>query len=149
MRSRPTRPGLVLRNEPFAPRALAEAVGQALSARAGNKSVKAEIDIAADLPAMVVGDVLRLRAALENLADNAVKFTSQGAVTFRAGAEPATRGRLRLIFTLTDSGIGMSAAEIKRLFQAVCAGERGHRPAIWRCWFRADVRQADRQGDGR
>ncbi len=109
--------GLVLRSEPFAPRALAEAVGQALTARAGNKSLTAEIDIAPELPAMVSGDDLRLRAALENLADNAVKFTSQGTVTFRAGAEPAPRGRLRLIFTLSDSGIGMSAAEIKRLFQ--------------------------------
>jgi CheY-like chemotaxis protein len=108
---------LVLRNEPFSPRALADAVGQALSARAGNKSVKAEIDVAAGLPAMVAGDALRLRAALENLADNAVKFTSQGTVTFCAGVEPAARGRLRLIFTLSDSGIGMSAAEIKRLFR--------------------------------
>lgn len=109
--------GLVLRNEPFAPRALAEAVGQALAARAGNKSVKAEIEIAGDLPDMVSGDALRLRAALENLADNAVKFTGEGAVTFRAAAEPAARGRVRLIFTFADSGIGMSAAEIKRLFR--------------------------------
>jgi CheY-like chemotaxis protein/nitrogen-specific signal transduction histidine kinase len=109
--------GLVLRAEPFSPRALAEAVGQGLAARAGNKSVDARIDIAADLPAMASGDVLRLRAALENLADNAVKFTSKGAVTFAAAVEPAARGRLRLVFTLTDSGIGMSAADMKRLFR--------------------------------
>ena len=83
---------LVLRNEPFSPRALAEAVGQALTARAGNKSVSAQIDIAPDLPAMVTGDVLRLRAALENLADNAVKFTTDGTVAFSAKAEPAARG---------------------------------------------------------
>ncbi|MDI1344076.1 MAG: ATP-binding protein [Pseudolabrys sp.] len=109
--------GLVLRAEPFSPRALAEAVGQGLAARANNKSVDSRIDIAADLPAMASGDVLRLRAALENLADNAVKFTSKGAVTFAAAVEPAARGRLRLVFTLTDSGIGMSAADMKRLFR--------------------------------
>src|ERR1700690_3781445 len=40
--------GLVLRDEPFSPRVLAEAVGAALTARAGNKSVKAEIAIAPD-----------------------------------------------------------------------------------------------------
>ena len=45
---------LVLRNEPFSPRALAEAVGQGLTARAGNKSVTAKIDIASDLPSMVM-----------------------------------------------------------------------------------------------
>ena len=66
---------------------------------------------------MVSGDALRLRAALENLADNAVKFTSAGTVTFTAGAEPAARGRVRLVFTVTDSGIGMSAGELKRLFR--------------------------------
>ena len=109
--------GLVLRHAPFAPRGLAEAVGQALSARAGTKSVKAAIEIAPDLPAMVVGDALRLRAALENLADNAVKFTGEGTVALRVAAEPATRGRLRLVFSLTDSGIGMSPADIKRLFR--------------------------------
>ncbi len=109
--------GLVLQHNPFSPRALAEAVGQALIARAGNKNIKAEVEIAPDLPAMVSGDVLRLRTALENLADNAVKFTSHGAVVFTAGAEPAGRSRVRLIFTVADSGIGVSPGELKLLFR--------------------------------
>jgi CheY-like chemotaxis protein/nitrogen-specific signal transduction histidine kinase len=109
--------GLTLRKEPFSPRALAEAVAQALLAHAGNKNVRAEITIASNLPAMVAGDALRLRAALENLADNAVKFTSEGAVTFTVAAEPVARGSLRLVFTMTDSGIGMSAGELKLLFR--------------------------------
>lgn len=109
--------GLVLRREPFAPRALAEAVAQALTARAGNKDIKAEIAIARDLPATVAGDALRLRAALENLADNAVKFTHTGKVAFSAAAEPAARDRVRLVFTLTDTGIGISPAELKKLFR--------------------------------
>lgn len=109
--------GLVLRREPFSPRALADAVGQALSARAGNKSITAEIAISPGLPAMVAGDALRLRAALENLADNAVKFTERGAVGFGATAEPAARGRVRLSFTFADSGIGMTPSELKSLFR--------------------------------
>lgn len=108
--------GLDLRKEPFAPRALAEAVGHALAARAGNKGIGVEIAISDDLPAMVAGDVLRLRAVLENLADNAVKFTSHGTVTFRAEAAPARRG-VRLIFTMVDPGIGIAAAELKKLFR--------------------------------
>jgi two-component system, sensor histidine kinase len=98
--------GLVLRHEPFSPKALAEAVGHALTARANNRSVKAEVAIAHDLPVMVAGDALRLRAALENLADNAVKFTHDGGVQFSAAAEPAAAGRTRL-----------SAAELKLLFR--------------------------------
>ncbi|HEY4142578.1 MAG TPA: ATP-binding protein [Pseudolabrys sp.] len=109
--------GLVLRNEPFSPRAMAQGVGQSLIARAANRNVTATINIASDLPAMVSGDALRLRAALENLTDNAVKFTHDGGVTFAAAAAPVARKRVRLTFTVTDSGIGMSAAELKFLFK--------------------------------
>jgi two-component system, sensor histidine kinase len=109
--------GLILRNEPFSPRALAEAVGHGLAARAGNKNLKAEVVIADDLPAMVAGDALRLRAALENLADNAVKFTGEGIVAFTVGAEPAEDAAVRLVFTFVDSGIGMTPGEIKKLFR--------------------------------
>jgi two-component system, sensor histidine kinase len=109
--------GLVLRNEPFAPRALADAVGAALAARAHSKDLKTDIKIADDLPAMVSGDGLRLRAALENLADNAVKFTHQGKVTFAATAEQAKQGHVRLVFSFVDEGIGISAGELKQLFR--------------------------------
>jgi two-component system, sensor histidine kinase len=109
--------GLTLRHEPFSPRALAQAVGQGLVARASNKNVQAQYAVSEDLPATVAGDVVRLRAALENLCDNAVKFTNAGTVALAASAEPAARGRVRLTFTVTDSGIGMSAAELKRLFR--------------------------------
>lgn len=108
--------GLVLRDEPFSPRALAEAVGAALEARARNKDIKGGITIG-DLPAMVTGDALRLRAALENLADNAVKFTHEGKVEFTASAEPAAHGRIRLIYTFADNGIGISAGELRQLFR--------------------------------
>jgi CheY-like chemotaxis protein/anti-sigma regulatory factor (Ser/Thr protein kinase) len=60
---------------------------------------------------------VRLRAALENLADNAVKFTQRGRVTMAVSAAPGTRGRHRLTFTMTDSGIGLTGKEIARLFR--------------------------------
>jgi len=108
--------GLVLRHEPFSPRALAETVAEALTARAANRSIAVEVAISPDLPVRVTGDMLRLRAALENLADNAVKFTRAGVVGFAVSAEPA-RKRVRLVFEVTDSGIGLSAAELKMLFR--------------------------------
>jgi CheY-like chemotaxis protein len=60
---------------------------------------------------------LRLRAVLENLLDNAVKFTEHGAVALRATAARLPRQRLKLTFSITDSGIGMTQTEIKRLFR--------------------------------
>jgi CheY-like chemotaxis protein/nitrogen-specific signal transduction histidine kinase len=114
--------GLVLRSEPFSPRALGETVSVALAARANNKAIKSEAKIARDLPAMVSADVLRLRAALENLADNAVKFTHEGTVTFSVSAEAAPRNRIRLVFTFADSGIGMSKGDLKHLFRPFAQG---------------------------
>jgi two-component system, sensor histidine kinase len=109
--------GLTLQHEPFSPRRLAEAVGHTLAARAGNKGIKAEIEIVSDLPAMVAGDALRLRAALENLADNAVKFTSEGTVVFTVGIASAGRSRVKLMFTVADTGIGIDPRDVKNLFR--------------------------------
>src|SRR5665213_1352323 len=109
--------GLTLRREPFSPRRLAEAVAATLIARAGNKGIKTEIEIAPDLPVMAGGDEMRLRAALENLADNAVKFTSEGTVVFTAGVEQAAAKRVKLIFTVADTGIGIDPREVKKLFR--------------------------------
>ena len=101
----------------FSPRRLAESVATTLSARADAKGLAAEATISPDLPELVAGEPVRLRAALENLVDNAVKFTEIGQVALAATAEPASRGRMRLAFTITDSGIGMSKQEIGRLFR--------------------------------
>ena len=108
--------GLALRDEPFRPRALAEAVGGMLAARAEAKGLAASIVIPADLPEVVSGDRVRLRAALENLADNAVKFTEQGQVGFSVASAPSRR-RHQLTFTITDSGVGLTRAEIGKLFR--------------------------------
>ena len=108
---------ITLQRDAFSPRRLLDAVAQSLAARAEMKGVGAESAIAADLPAMLVGDPVRLRAALENLIDNAVKFTERGAVRLEARATPAARGRVKLVVTISDTGIGLSAAELKRLFR--------------------------------
>ena len=69
------------------------------------------------MPVRIIGDEVRLRSALENLIDNAVKFTEHGGIRFSASAARAGRGRMRLSFTVSDSGIGIAAADLKRLFR--------------------------------
>jgi CheY-like chemotaxis protein/nitrogen-specific signal transduction histidine kinase len=108
---------LVLKREPFHLRRLVDAVAAALRARAETKGLGAAVSVADDLPATVVGDPMRLRAALENLIDNAVKFTESGQVALDVSARAAPRGGIRLLFAVEDSGIGLSPAEIRRLLR--------------------------------
>jgi two-component system, sensor histidine kinase len=108
---------LTLQQQPFRPRRLIEALADTLSARAETKGLAVEATIAADLPEMLLGDAARLRAAIENLIDNAVKFTEHGSVRLDVRASPAGRRKTKLVCTVTDSGIGLTRAEIKRLFR--------------------------------
>jgi CheY-like chemotaxis protein len=105
-----------LRREPIRPRALADALAATLSARAETKGLATDVRIGA-LPDAAVGDPVLLRAAVENLIDNAVKFTERGHVGLNVAAKPAARRGVRLVFAVSDNGIGLSAAEIKRLFR--------------------------------
>ena len=100
------------------------ALAASLAGRAEAKNLTCETAIATDLPEHVRGDATRLRIALENLMANAVKFTEYGQVGFKVEAVPRPRGKLRLTFTVTDSGIGMSAADIKRLFRPFAQANR-------------------------
>jgi two-component system, sensor histidine kinase len=108
---------LKLRQEVFDPRHLIAALANSLSARAETKDLVTEVVFADDMPRDLRGDVVRLRAALENLIDNAVKFTERGSVRLEVSAEPAKRGRLMLTFSISDTGIGLKPAEIHRLFR--------------------------------
>ncbi len=108
---------LILQREIFRPRRLIAAMSETLAARAETKNLRAAVTVADDVPEFLVGDPVRLRAALENLMDNAVKFTAQGTVRLEVKAARAAGGRAKLIFIVTDSGIGLKPAEIKRLFR--------------------------------
>ena len=108
---------LALVEAPFRLRRLIEAAGETLAARAQTKGLRVEVTVAGNLPDMLIGDAVRLRAALENLIDNAVKFTAQGVVSLQARCKPAGRGRARLTVVVADSGIGLKPSEIKRLFR--------------------------------
>jgi CheY-like chemotaxis protein len=109
--------GLALRRTAFGPRALAETLATSLAARAGTKDLASEVHVAADLPDIVIGDPLRLRGALENIIDNAVKFTDRGSVALDVTAERLARRRVRLVFTVTDSGLGLVV--VKRIAKAM------------------------------
>jgi len=116
--------GTVPRQDLFDLGVLARTAGDSLAGRAAAKGLQADVDIACALPGLVVGDPVRLRAALENLIDNAVKFTEQGGVALKVGPAGSVKrgkrkaeGKVSVAFAVSDSGIGLSLPEIKRLFR--------------------------------
>jgi two-component system, sensor histidine kinase len=106
-----------LREDLFDLRALARNAGDSLAGRAAAKGLQSEVDISPALPALVFGDPVRLRAALENLIDNAVKFTEHGGVALEVERATVAKGKVGAAFAVSDSGIGLTLKEIKRLFR--------------------------------
>jgi CheY-like chemotaxis protein len=109
--------GLGLRQDFFDLRALARNAGDSLAGRAAAKGLRCSVEISQNLATFVIGDPTGLRAALENLIDNAVKFTEAGSVALKVTALRAPKGKVGVAFAVSDSGIGLTVAEIKRLFR--------------------------------
>ena len=70
------------------------------------------------MPTAIAGDVTRLRQVLLNLLSNAVKFTDHGEVVLTVQATPKKHDRVELAFAVRDTGIGLSADAMERLFQS-------------------------------
>src|SRR6266566_3513639 len=101
-----------VRQDLFDLRPLARNAGDSLAGRAAAKGLQWQVEVSDELPALVVGDPVRLRAALENLIDNAVKFTEVGGVALEVTSIRGTKGKVGIAFAISDSGIGLTLADI-------------------------------------
>lgn len=93
--------------------ALVENVTELLAPRAHAKGIEIASHFATDVPQTVMGDDMRLRQLLFNLAGNAIKFTETGGVSIHV----TRNGADGLTFTVADTGIGMTADELSRIFK--------------------------------
>jgi len=89
-----------------------------VSQKAQDKSLEFLIAAQHDIPSNLVGDPLRLGQILINLVNNAVKFTDHGEVLVTAALEEQLADRVKVRFSVRDSGIGMTPEQSTRLFQA-------------------------------
>ncbi|MBI3879768.1 MAG: response regulator [Verrucomicrobia bacterium] len=114
-----------LEDRPFDVRKCVEEALDLLAARAGEKQLDLACDADDGVPTMVRGDVTRLRQVLVNLVSNAIKFTAAGEVVVRVGVDAdGSRGaKLPLHFQIRDTGIGIAAEKIEKLFQAFCQAD--------------------------
>ncbi len=143
-------PGSRCAQDLFDLRTLARNAGDSLAGRAAAKGLQSAVEISEKLPAFVVGDPVRLRAALENLIDNAVKFTEQGSVTLDGHRRCAARkGKVGVAFAVSDSGIGLTLGRGQAAVPPVLAGQCLDRLALRRRRPWAVVGQATRARHGR
>jgi signal transduction histidine kinase/CheY-like chemotaxis protein len=77
------------------------------------KGLTLRIETAGDLPASIVTDSLRLEQVLKNFLSNAVKFTHAGEI----GLMVERAGQTQIVFTVRDSGIGISTSQLQAIFE--------------------------------
>jgi CheY-like chemotaxis protein/two-component sensor histidine kinase len=106
---------LELERVDFDLRTLVEDVFELLAPRAHEKRIELACRIRPEVPDIVVGDPTRLRQILTNLVGNAIKFTEEGEVVVTVTAAPDGAQR-RISFEVRDSGIGMPAEAVAKLF---------------------------------
>lgn len=102
----------------FSPREVIDGIGLILQPQARGKRLKYEAVVAPEVPETVRGDVVHLRQVLLNIAGNAVKFTDEGSVRLHLACMPDEGGKVKLRFTVTDTGIGIPLEMRQRLFEA-------------------------------
>ncbi len=89
---------------------------QPLLAAAHAKGVQLQARVQPGVPNELVGDALRLRQVLGNLVGNALKFTAKGQVRVDVSRVHHSGPKLRLRFAITDTGLGMTPAQVQQLF---------------------------------
>ncbi len=97
---------------------LLEDVGEMFAARAEKKGLELCLDVQAEVPSAVRGDPDRLRQIIINLVTNAIKFTDRGQIVIAARIHEASPHEYHLAFSVKDSGIGIPADRMNRLFHS-------------------------------
>ena len=95
-----------------------ENLSNIVSQKAQDKNLEFLISAQPDIPPNLVGDPLRLGQILVNLVNNAIKFTDHGEVLVTVALDERHGDRVKLKFSVRDTGIGMTLEQSARLFQA-------------------------------
>ncbi|UFH48150.1 CHASE domain-containing hybrid sensor histidine kinase/response regulator [Pseudomonas sp. KNUC1026] len=114
---------LVLDPHPFELETLLQELAVIMAGNQGNKEVEAVFDIDPRLPSWLVGDALRLKQILVNLAGNALKFTAEGEVVVRLSMLHRLGRGVGVRVAVQDTGIGITPEQRERIFQGFSQAE--------------------------
>jgi len=109
---------LVIEEKSFKLKDTISGVVEVFSGRAVEKNLilNAEVDDA--LPAIIIGDAVRLNQILYNLISNAIKFTKEGEIKLQAKARKQDVASVEIEFGVSDTGIGIEEGKLKYIFEA-------------------------------
>ena len=102
---------------PFSLSGLVDGTVATFRPQASRKGLSLVAAVAPGSADALLGDPTRVRQILYNLLGNALKFTDRGGAMVKARTEPLAGGRARVVLSVEDTGVGMNAAQIARLFQ--------------------------------
>ncbi len=100
-----------------------EAALKPVEIKADQKNLKFTVDIQPDVPERVLGDSLRLKQVLMNLAGNACKFTLHGGISVEVHSGKIEDDICELIFSVKDTGVGIPAANLEKIFEPFYQGD--------------------------
>ena len=109
-----------IESAPFSLREMLDGVSDMMAHRAVRKGLEFKLDLDPNLHLDYLGDPLRLGQVLINLSNNAIKFTKQGSITITVTKAPRKEpgpGEMVLLFTVTDTGIGLSPENQELIFK--------------------------------
>ncbi|WP_080939796.1 PAS domain S-box protein [Chromobacterium violaceum] len=108
---------------PFDLEGLMRELAVVLSGNTNDKDVEVLFRMEPTLPAMLIGDRLRLQQILINLAGNALKFTTQGQVVLAVRERARREGEVELRIEVSDTGIGIAPEQLSRIFEGFSQAE--------------------------
>jgi len=103
---------------PFSLKRVMEDISIFFHEKSAETGVALFFERAAEIPDALLGDPLRLRQIFINIVGNAFKFTNKGSITISAGLKDQTGEDVTVVFTVKDTGIGMTREQAANLFQA-------------------------------
>jgi CheY-like chemotaxis protein len=114
---------LDLEEAEFSIREMLDTVFKIINVFAQDKDVNLVVDMAPNIPDILIGDQLRIRQILTNLLNNAVKFTEKGMVRLRIELIDLVEEQIRLRFCVEDTGVGIPKEKQEYLFEKYTQAE--------------------------
>ncbi|MDE7477277.1 MAG: response regulator, partial [Lachnospiraceae bacterium] len=102
----------------YEPTSMINDIANIISTRIDKDDVELVLDVNPDIPKLLNGDSIRIKQIITNLANNATKFTKVGQICLKYDFEPVSSDTINLLFSVSDTGIGIKPEDIGKLFKS-------------------------------